>query len=86
MGKLIKLNSEQKKFLSLYEKKIEKDLDFYKEKYSPPALAELEYLVNKGFYDSLPNAIAEDLFFGSDMDDIKVFNKKTKQLKATGVM
>ena len=78
MGKLIKLNSEQKKFLSLYEKKIEKDLDFYKEKYSPPALAELEYLVNEGFYDSLPNAIAEDLFFGSDMDDIKVFNKKTK--------
>lgn len=81
MGKLIKLNSDQKRFIAELERKVEKDLDSYKDQYPPHYLSELEYLVNEGVHPSLANAIAEDLFFSNDMEDIKVFNRKAKKQK-----
>lgn len=83
MGKLIRLTSGQKKLISQLEKQIERNLDFYSGKYSPSALSELEYLVNEGFHTSLGNAIAEDIFFGSNMEEIKVFEQKAKELNAS---
>ncbi len=85
MGKLLKLNNAQKKLILQLEKQVESNISLYTATYSASALAELEYLVNEGFHTSLANAIAEDLFFGSNMEELKVFKQKVKEIKAAEV-
>ena len=85
MGRVIKLNKQQEKFIEDLEARVESNLDYYRQQYPPNYLKELEYLVNEGFHHSLANAIAEDLFFSSDMQNIEVFERKTKKMKVASV-
>ena len=50
-------------------------MENYTSQYSTSELDELKYLISEGFYTSLPQAIALDIFHSSDLEDISVFKK-----------
>lgn len=48
-------------------KMVAENLSYHKARYRPSMMQEFEYLVAEGFYESIAEAIAEDLFFANEL-------------------
>lgn len=77
MAKLKTLTSADENVIKSLTRLVEKDMAYHMARYQPSMTEEFQYLVKEGFYDSVAEAIAEDLYFSNELYSKEDLQKAT---------